>query len=93
MAKIDETTLTKGEIRKLNALRKSIGDGLGEMAFGAWLKERPAPSSQASTSDATAEAIAVAVMAMIEDGTIKGLPRGGYNLRRGRGRVVVSRAN
>ena len=59
MAKIDETTLTKGEIRKLNALRKSIGDGLGEKAFAAWLKERPAPSSQAAARDVTADSIAL----------------------------------
>ncbi len=91
MTKIDETNLTKGEIRKLNALRKSIGDDLGEKAFAAWLKERPVPSSQAAPGDATAKAIADAVMALIEDGTIKGLPRGGYHVRRGRGRVVVSR--
>ena len=93
MTKIDETNLTKGEIRKLNALRKSIGDDLGEKAFAAWLKERPVPSAPAAPSDATAEAIAAAVMALIEDGSIKGLPRDGYNVRRGRGRVVVSRAD
>ena len=37
----------------------------------------------------TAEAIAGAVMGLIEDGKIKGLPRGGFTVRRGRGRVVV----
>ena len=93
MAKIDETKLTKGEIRKLNALRKSIGDGLGEKAFAAWLKERLEPSLKTAPADRAADAIAAAVMALIEDGTIKGLPRGGYNVRRGRGRVVVSRAD
>ncbi len=93
MAKIDETKLTKGEVRKLNALRKSIGDDLGEKAFAAWLKERPMPSSQAAPSDATAEAIAAAVMALIEDGTIKRLPRDEDNVRLGRGRVVVSRTD
>ena len=91
MTKIDESKLTKGEIRKLNALRRSIGDSLGEKAFAAWLKERPAPSLEPAPGDTTAEAIAGAVMALIEDGTIKGLPRGGYHVRRGRGRVVVSR--
>jgi len=30
--------LTKGEIRKLNALKKSIGDELGQKAFDEWRK-------------------------------------------------------
>ena len=92
MTKIDESNLTKGEIRKLNALRKSIGDSLGEKAFAAWLKERPAPSTKAVPVDKTAQAIAEAVMGLIEGGTIKGIPRGGYTVQRGRGRVVVSKS-
>ena len=38
--KIDETTLTKGKARKLNALRKSVGDALGEEVFGKWLAQQ-----------------------------------------------------
>ena len=34
---IDESTLTKGQRRKLNALRKSVGDEIGAQAFAAWL--------------------------------------------------------
>ena len=34
---IDEGKLTKGQVRKLNALRKSVGDELGEEVFGKWL--------------------------------------------------------
>ncbi len=30
---IDETGLTKGQVRKLNALRKSVGDDLAEEVF------------------------------------------------------------
>ena len=30
---INEAALTKGQLRKLNALRNSIGDKLGEEAF------------------------------------------------------------
>ena len=87
---LDEFPLTKMEVRKLNALRKSIGDDLGTRAFAEWQKSRPATSAKAATVDKTAEAIAEAVMGLIEGGTIKGLPRGGYNVRRGRGRVVVT---
>ncbi len=87
--KIDEANLTKMDVRKLNALKKSVGDDIGEKAFAEWLKNRPAPSASVAP-DKTAEAIAGAVMGLIEAGTIKGLPRGGYNVRRGRGRVVVT---
>ena len=30
---IDESTLTKGQLHKLNALRKSVGQDIGERAF------------------------------------------------------------
>ena len=35
--RIDESTLTKGQLRKLNALRKSVGAEVGERAFADWL--------------------------------------------------------
>ena len=92
MPKINEAKLTKGELRKLNALRKSVGEKIGNEAFAEWMKSRPAPSAPTSTGDPTADAIAGAVMALIDKGTIKGLPRGGYVVRRGRGRVVVTPA-
>ncbi len=87
--RIDESKLTKMEIRKLKALRTSVGDDIGDQAFSEWMKTKPG-SSTATSPDKTAEAIANAVMGLIEDGTIKGLPRSGYVVRRGRGRVVVS---
>ena len=33
MTQIDESALTKGQLRKLNALRNSVGDEVGERAF------------------------------------------------------------
>ena len=89
--KINENSLTKMEARKLNALRKSVGDDIAESAFAEWMKTKPAPSTSVSP-DKTAQAIADAVMGLIEAGTIKGLPRGGYVVRRGRGRVAVTPA-
>ena len=86
---LDESTLSKMDVRKLGALRKSIGDRLGTKAFVEWQKVRPAPSTKGAPVDKTADAIAGAVMGLIEDGTIKSIPRGGYTVRRGRGRVVV----
>ena len=40
--KIDEKALTKGELRKLTALRKSVGDEIGDKAFMDWLRKQPA---------------------------------------------------
>ena len=37
---IAQSTLTKGQIRKLNALRKSVGDNIAEDAFGKWMKSQ-----------------------------------------------------
>ena len=34
---IDQSSLTKGQIRKLNVLRKSVGDDIAEEAFGKWM--------------------------------------------------------
>jgi hypothetical protein len=35
---IDQSTLTKGQVSKLNALRESVGVGMAEDAFGKWIK-------------------------------------------------------
>ncbi len=88
---IDESKLTKMELRKLNALRKSVGDRIGARAFTEWQRTRPAPKKAASV-DRAAAAIAGAVEKLIADRKIRGLPRGGYVVKRGRGRVVVARA-
>ena len=50
---IDETGLTKGLVRKLNALRKSVGDDLAEEVFAKWL-EREAASQARSKPDPVA---------------------------------------
>lgn len=88
---VDTSKLTKMELRKLNALRKSIGEELGTKAFNEWRRSRPS-REKSEPVDKTASAIADAVMVLIEDGKIKGLPRGGYVVKRGRGRVVVEPA-
>lgn len=85
--RIDESTLTKGQRRKLNALRKSVGDAVGEKAFAEWL------ASQAGTAkpDANAALIIDTLWPMVEQGTLA-IPRGGYHVRRGRGRFIVEPA-
>ncbi len=88
---VNEGTLTKGQLRKLTALRKSVGNKIGDKAFADWMSSQPAKTAEAPV-DRSAEAIANAVMKLIEGGKIKGLPRGGYVVKRGRGRVVVEPA-
>ena len=82
---IDENTLTKGQLRKLNALRKSVGPGIAERAFAEWLATQP------GAVDTNAEAIATALWPLVQQGRVA-IPRGGYLVRRGRGRIVVERA-
>ncbi len=87
---IIQTALTKGQIRKLNALRKSVGPDIGERAFAQWFKRVNA--EKAPAEDKTSAQIAEALEAALGR---KGLsiPRGGYLITRGRGRVIVTRAD
>ena len=85
---IDEKTLTRMEIRKLNALRKSVGDDIANRTFAEWLANKPGPSS--IQVDRNADLIGQALQGLIDDGRLA-IPRGGYILRRGRGRVIVER--
>ena len=88
-SRIDETALTKGQRRKLNALRKSVGGEIGEQAFAAWLSAQSAGAK--AGADTNAQTIVDALWPLIEEGTLA-IPRGGYLLRRGRGRIIVERA-
>ena len=88
-SRIDESTLTKGQRRKLHALRKSVGEGIGEQAFAAWLSEQSAGAK--ADTDTNAQMIVDTLWPLIEEGTLA-IPRGGYRLRRGRGRIIVERA-
>lgn len=83
---IDETTLTKGQLRKLNALRNSVGDEIGQRAFLDWLSSQPAAAG--ATPDGNAALIADTLWPLIQQGALT-IPRGGYLLRRGRGRIIV----
>ena len=88
-SKIIQTNLTKGQIRKLNALRKSVGPDIGEKAFAQWLKK--ANVEKAAAVDKNTALIAEAIEAAIKSKKLS-IPRGGYLLKRGRGRVLVERA-
>ncbi len=79
---IDENSLTKGQIRKLNALRKSIGDDLAEDAFGKWLA-RQVPD--APKADPVAARI-IEAFAGLEDDRKFNLGLYGYTVRRAKGK-------
>ncbi len=87
-ASFTESELTKGQIRKLNGLRKSIGAEIAHKAFADWLTSQPEP---VETVDKNAGLIAELLVDQINQGKLR-IPRGGYLVRRGRGRVVVERA-
>jgi hypothetical protein len=81
---INESDLTKGQVRKLNALRKSIGDTLAEEAFSKWLKQQKS-ETQDIRPDPVAMLIADVMMPLLKK---KGLNLGryGYAVKRARGK-------
>ena len=87
MVKINEKALNKGQIRKLTALRKSLGAEIADKAFGEWLSRQK--SSTGSSEDKNAAIIEKAIAKLIKT---KGLsiPQRGYKITRGRGKVKVT---
>jgi hypothetical protein len=85
---IDEKALNKGELRKLNALRKSLGDNIADEAFAKWFAQKT--TAVVEPTDESAELIVKTLEPLVLKGKIK-IPRGGYLVRRGRGRVIVER--
>ena len=81
---IDETGFTKGLVRKLNALRKSVGDDLAEDVFAKWL-EREATSQAKENPDPVAMKIAEALTDFVNDPKFN-LGNHGYTLRRAKGK-------
>ena len=71
---IDESTLTKGQRRKLSALRKSVGDEIGERAFDAWRASRK-PAAAKGKADENAALVAETLWSLIEEGRLA-IPRG-----------------
>ena len=84
---IDESVLSKGQLRKLIALRRSLGQAIADEAFARWLEE----NAVVPETDENAEIIADTLYGMIREGRVS-IRRGGYIVRRGRGRVIVEPA-
>ena len=85
---INQSELTKGQLRKLTALRKSIGEEIAHKAFAEWLTSQTVSVEEV---DKNAELVAEVLVDQINQGKLQ-IPRGGYLVRRGRGRVIVERA-
>ena len=76
---IDHSTLTKGQVRKLNALRKSVGDDIAEDAFAKWMKSQSQTPKE--VSDPVADALVAALDQFKDDKTFR-LGAKGYVVRR-----------
>ncbi len=85
--RIAEKELSKGELRKLNALRKSLGEDIANKAFAEWYASS---ADDGTANDKNAELIVEALYPLIKSNKLR-IPRGGYLVRRGRGRVIVER--
>ncbi len=88
MPAFKERDLTKGQLRQMNVLRKSLGKGIADKAFAEWFASLP--KDMPEMGDKNAEAIAELLTPPVLEKKIR-LPRGGYVVRRGRGRVIVER--
>ena len=80
---INESILTKGQLRKLNALRKSVGDALGEEVFAKWLAQQA--QATAPQVDPVAVKIEEALAGFADDRRFN-LGVYGYTIRRARGK-------
>ena len=80
---IDHSTLTKGQVRKLNALRKSVGDNIAENAFGKWMKTQSKAPKEAR--DPVADALVAALSRLTSDKSFR-LGTKGYVVRRAKGK-------
>ena len=80
---INQSTLTKGQIRKLNALRRCIGDDIAEDAFGKWLKTQSRKPKE--LRDPVADALVAALSRLTSDKSFK-LGTKGYVVRRAKGK-------
>ena len=81
---IDESSLTKGQMRKLNALRKSVGDKLGNEVFAKWLAQQAAATAEPKP-DPIAVKIEEALAQYADDRSFR-LGNYGYTIRRPRGK-------
>ena len=81
---VTKKSLTKGQVRKLNALRKSLGDKIAEKAFAEWLKEQTDKKASLQ-ADPVAEKLVEAIAGLAKDKSFS-LGRKGYVVTRSKGK-------
>ena len=80
---IDHSTLNKGQVRKLNALRKSLGNDIADAAFGKWMKTQSQTPKE--VRDPVADALVAALDQFKDDKTFD-LGTKGYVVKRSKGK-------
>ena len=80
---LDLSTLTKGQTRKLNALRKSLGNEIADDAFAKWMKTQT--KEETIQVDTVAEKIKAALSSLEQDKAFR-LGSKGYNIKRSKGK-------
>ena len=80
---INEETLNKGQIRKLNALRKSLGNEIADNAFTKWMKTQTKDNSV--QIDPVAVKIEESLSSLIHDKAFR-LGSKGYVIKRSKGK-------
>jgi hypothetical protein len=80
---IDDNSLNKGQIRKLNALRKSLGNEIAEDAFSKWMKAQT--SGDVVKEDPVEIKIQEALSSLVNDKSFR-LGSKGYVIKRSKGK-------
>ena len=80
---LDLSTLNKGQTRKLNALRKSLGNEIADNAFAKWMKTQTKENTP--PIDPVAEKIKDALSSLVHDKAIR-LGSKGYIIKRSKGK-------
>ena len=83
----DESALMKVQLRKLNALHRSLGRRTSDEALAKWLEQ----AVEKPETDVNAGISADRLWGLLREGKLS-IQRGGYVVRRGRGRVIVEPA-
>ena len=78
-----KTNLTKGQVRKLNALRKSLGPKIADPAFSKWLKTQNSDNSAVET-DPVANQLERSLKSLAS--TKINLGTWGYTIKRSKGK-------
>ncbi len=82
---MDEMSLTKGQVRKLNALKKSIGDDLGTDVFTKWMSNQEKIKKEGVIVDPVAIKLQEVLSPLESDLSVR-LGNKGYTIKRARGK-------